>query len=417
VTRRSPLDDRRFRAVLLAIAGVPIAALYVWQNVFLPIVVSGYLGDFTASYMRAAARLSAGQDPYDLCQTMGCLEPTGPQYVTPPPLAWLLQPAVGLDSHLVVIGAVIVLNASLAVFLFFVLRAMRVDDWQLALLLVLVALAFEPVSGNIEEGQVNLILLALSGVWLLGWIADRWWGGVALGVAVALKLIQAPMGLLVLWARRWSMLAAAFVAGLGLWLLAAPQYLLEYLFKVVPAIGAGTGFFENHSPGGTVARFFDSTTFLGATHGAPLAARIITTGIAVAALGVTFWVLRRPRTDGQGRALEAAAVVAVGPLVASYSWGTHLVLLLLPMLVLIAWAVRRRDWIVLGLVAAGWLLIGPGHNRFQALLISGYPNMFVLRLMAEVGVAGITCVWIACLLALRRSANRLDAAREYGADQ
>jgi len=403
--------------VLLAIAGVPIAALYVWQNVFLPIVVSGYLGDFTASYMRAAARLSAGQDPYDLCQTMGCLEPTGPQYVTPPPLAWLLQPAVGLDSHLVVIGAVIVLNASLAVFLFFVLRAMRVDDWQLALLLVLVALAFEPVSGNIEEGQVNLILLALSGVWLLGWIADRWWGGVALGVAVALKLIQAPMGLLVLWARRWSMLAAAFVAGLGLWLLAAPQYLLEYLFKVVPAIGAGTGFFENHSPGGTVARFFDSTTFLGATHGAPLAARIITTGIAVAALGVTFWVLRRPRTDGQGRALEAAAVVAVGPLVASYSWGTHLVLLLLPMLVLIAWAVRRRDWIVLGLVAAGWLLIGPGHNRFQALLISGYPNMFVLRLMAEVGVAGITCVWIACLLALRRSANRLDAAREYGADQ
>ncbi len=403
--------------MLLAIAGVPIAALYVWQNVFLPIVVSGYLGDFTASYMRAAARLSAGQDPYDLCQTMGCLEPTGPQYVTPPPLAWLLQPAVGLDSHLVVIGAVIVLNASLAVFLFFVLRAMRVDDWQLALLLVLVALAFEPVSGNIEEGQVNLILLALSGVWLLGWIADRWWGGVALGVAVALKLIQAPMGLLVLWARRWSMLAAAFVAGLGLWLLAAPQYLLEYLFKVVPAIGAGTGFFENHSPGGTVARFFDSTTFLGATHGAPLAARIITTGIAVAALGVTFWVLRRPRTDGQGRALEAAAVVAVGPLVASYSWGTHLVLLLLPMLVLIAWAVRRRDWIVLGLVAAGWLLIGPGHNRFQALLISGYPNMFVLRLMAEVGVAGITCVWIACLLALRRSANRLDAAREYGADQ
>ena len=403
--------------MLLAIAGVPIAALYVWQNVVLPIVVSGYLGDFTASYMRAAARLSAGQDPYDLCQTMGCLEPTGPQYVTPPPLAWLLQPAVGLDSHLVVIGAVIVLNASLAVFLFFVLRAMRVDDWQLALLLVLVALAFEPVSGNIEEGQVNLILLALSGVWLLGWIADRWWGGVALGVAVALKLIQAPMGLLVLWARRWSMLAAAFVAGLGLWLLAAPQYLLEYLFKVVPAIGAGTGFFENHSPGGTVARFFDSTTFLGATHGAPLAARIITTGIAVAALGVTFWVLRRPRTDGQGRALEAAAVVAVGPLVASYSWGTHLVLLLLPMLVLIAWAVRRRDWIVLGLVAAGWLLIGPGHNRFQALLISGYPNMFVLRLMAEVGVAGITCVWIACLLALRRSANRLDAAREYGADQ
>jgi hypothetical protein len=110
-------------------------------------------------------------------------------------------------------------------------------------------------------------------------------------------------------------------------------------------------------------------------------------------------------------------MVAVTPLVASYSWGTHLVLLLLPMLVLIAWAARRRDWTVIGLVAAGWLLIGPGHNAFQTLLVSGYSNIVVLRLMAEFGVAGITCVWIASLLALRRSANRLDAAREYSPDQ
>src|ERR1700687_2691729 len=249
------------------------------------------------------------------------------------------------------------------------------------------------------------------------WAGSRTGGGEVLGWAVALKLIQAPMGLLVLWSRRWSMLAAALVAGLGLWLVSAPQSLLEYLFKVVPAISAGTGFFENHSPGGTVARLFDPTTFLGATPGAPLPARIITTGIAVAALGVTFWVLRRPRIDRQGRGLEAAAVVAVGPLVASYSWGTHLVLLLLPMLVLMAWAIRRRGWVVLGLVAAGWLLIGPGHNRFQALLVSGYSNMVVLRLMAEFGVVGITCVWIACLLALRRSANSLDAANKKGTEE
>ena len=95
-------------------------------------------------------------------------------------------------------------------------------------------------------------------------------------------------------------------------------------------------------------------------------------------------------------------MVAVGPLVASYSWGTHLVLLLVPMLVLIAWAVRRRDWLVLGLVALGWALIGPGHNWFQVLLVSGYSNMTVLRLMAEFGVVGITAIWVASLVALRR---------------
>jgi hypothetical protein len=127
--------------------------------------------------------------------------------------------------------------------------------------------------------------------------------------------------------------------------------------------------------------------------------------------------LWRPRADRSSRALEAAAVVAVGPLVASYSWGTHLVLLLLPMLVLIAWAVRRRDWTVLCLVALGWALIGPGHNWFQVLLVSGYSNMTVLRLMAEFGVVGITAIWIASLVALRRdrSAHGLDAAHQNGA--
>jgi hypothetical protein len=395
--------------VLLSIAGIPILLLYIWQSIVVPIAFGGYLGDFKESYLRAAAQLVAGRDPYDLCQTLGCLEPTGPQYVTPPPVAWLLQPLAGLDSHLVAAGTVLFLNASLLIFLFCMLRALRVVDWQMRALLVLVAIAFEPVNGNIVEGQINLVLLALSGIWLLGWIADRWWGGAALGLAVALKLIQAPMGLLLLWARRWSMLGAAVAAGLAISVLAAPQYLLEYLFKVLPAISQGTGFYENHSPGGTIARLFDPTTFLGPTRGAPLPARIITLAIAIAALAVTFWVLRRPRADWSGRALEAAAATAMGPLVASYSWGTHLVLLLLPMLVLVEWGARRRDWTVLGLVAAGWLLIGPGHNWFQTLLVNGYSNLLVLRLMAEFGVVGITSVWVASLVATRR--QRTDLMR------
>jgi hypothetical protein len=337
---------------------------------------------------------------------MGCLEPTGPQYVMPPPLAWLLQPLISVDSHVITVGAILVLNASLLVFIFCALRALKVDDWQLAALLVVVAISFEPVIGNIDEGQVNLVLLALSGVWLWGWVAGRWWGGAAIGVATAMKIIQAPVGLLILWSRRWSMLAAAVAAGLGLWLLAAPQYLLEYLFSVLPAVSAGTGQFENHSPGGTITRLFDPDTFLGITRGSPPAARVITLLIAVAALAITFLVLRSPAADSTGRALEAAAVVAVTPIVTSYSWGTHLVLLLLPILVLVAWGVRRRDWLVLAIVAAGYLLIGPGHNRFQSLLVNGYSNFFVLRLMAELGVLGVLAIWTASLLAVRRERSR-----------
>jgi len=402
----STLDNRTFRSLLLLLAGVPIGMVYLWQALIQPLAFGAYLGDFQESYMRAARRLAQGSDPYDLCRTMGCLEPTGPQYVMPPPLAWLLQPLIGVDSHVITVAAILVLNTSLFVFVLCVLRALHVRDWQLAALLLLVAISFEPVIGNIEEGQVNLVLLALSGVWLWGWVAGRWWGGAALGLAVAVKMIQAPVGLLILWGRRWSMLAAAVVAGLGLWLLASPQYLFEYLFSVLPSVSAGTGLFENHSPGGTVTRLFAPDTFLGVARGSPPAARAITLLIALLALVITFAVLRTPAASTTGRALEAAAVVAVTPIVTSYSWGTHLVLLLVPILVVVAWGVRRRDWTVLGIVAAGYLLIGPGHNRMQTLLVSGYSDVLVLRLLAELGVLGVLAIWLASLLALRRERSR-----------
>ena len=421
MTRRSPLEDRRFRALLLALSGVPIAVLYVWRTLILPAVEGSLPQDFSTNYMAAAAKIAAGRDPYDLCLIEGCpqqgqavtlLPLAGVQYVTPPPVAWMLQPLLGADARVQLAVLIAVLQLSLVIFLVATLRAANVRDWQLAALLVLVTIGFEPVTGNFDEGQINLVLLAWSGVWLLGWVeGDRWWGGAAIGAAVAIKLLQAPLGLLLLWGRRWRMLAGAALAGAGLWLIAVPQYLAEYLTKVAPVLAAGTGLFENHSPGGTVARLLDPRTFLGVVGQTPPAARLITVAIAIVALSVTFWVLGRARTDRSGRALEAAALVAVGPLVASYSWGTHLVLLLLPMLVLVDWAVRRRDWPVLGLVAAGWLLIGPGHNWFQTLLVSGYSNIVVLRLMAEFGVAGIAAIWIASLVAVRRESQRTDLIR------
>ncbi len=406
------LRNRRFRTVLLAISGVPVTLLYAWHALISPIFLGGYLGDFQESYLRAATRIASGQNPYDLCATMGCLEPTGPQYVMPAVLAWMLQPLIGVNGHAITVGAVLVMNLSLLVFLWLTLRALKVGDWQLAALLVITALAFEPVAGNIAEGQVNLVLLGLSGVWFAAWMdRGQWWGGAALGAAIAIKLIQGPVALLVLWARRWAMFAGAAATGLVLWLVGAPQYLFEYLFKVLPAVSAGTGFFENHSPGGTLTRLFDPNTFV-VVRGSPTPARVLTTLLAVAVLVSTFAAIRSSRNH----ALDAAAIVAATPLIASYSWGTDLVLLLLPMSVLIAWAVPRQDWLALSLVAASWILIGPVHKLLQLLLVSGYPNVVVLRILAEAGVVGIAALWIATLIAVRRSAHRLDAAHEDGAE-
>lgn len=396
------LDSRTFRRVLLGLVGIPVAILYAWRVLIQPVAFGAYLGDFQESYMRAAGRLAANLDPYDLCARMGCQEPTGPQYVMPPLLAWLLQPLVGVDGHVVAAAVVVALNLSLAIFLVCAIRALDVRDRELAVLLVITALSFGPVIGNIDEGQVNLVLLALSGLWLVTWISGGWWGGVPLALGVALKLIQAPTGLLVLWGRRWSMLVATGVTGVALSLLAAPQYLFEYLFKVLPVVSGGTGIFENHSPGGTITRLIEPATFFGAERGSPPAARAITVAVALAVLLITFAVLRRPARDRTGRSLEAAVIVAAGPMVATYSWGSHLVLLLLPILVLVAWGVRHRDWTVLALVAASSLLMGPAEQRLQTLLVSGYSNVVVLRVLGEMGLAGVIAVWVACLLAVRR---------------
>lgn len=402
--------------------------LYLWRTLVLPLLLGVVPGDFKENYMAAAAKIAAGRDPYDLCVIQGCtnsssihvpLPLAGAQYVTPPPVAWMLQPLVHASALTQLVVVLVVLQVSLGVFLWATLRALGVKGWQMAVLLVLVAIAFEPVAANFDEGQVNITLLGLSGVWLLGWVqGDRWWAGAALGASVALKLLQAPLGLLVIWGRRWRMLAGAMAAGLALWLVAVPQYLPEFLFKVAPVLTAGTGLFENHSPGGTVMRLFDPATFLGAARDTPAGARVITLLISLAVLAATFWVIRRPATSPRARALEASAMVAAGPLIASYSWGTHLVLLLLPMLVLLRWAILRRDWPVIGLVSSGWLLLGPAHHWFQTLLVSGYSDLLVLRLMAEFGVVGITAIWVASLLAVarQRSADRADAAHEDRAD-
>lgn len=395
------LKNRRFRTLLLVWAGVPITALYIWQAMVQPLLLGAYQGDFQESYMRAASRIAASLDPYDLCKTMGCLEPTGPQYVMPPLLAWLLQPAVGIHSHAIGIAVIVVLNVAFVIFLACTLRALKIADWQLGALLVLIALTFG-MTGNIEEGQVNPILLALSGVWLWAWVDGRWWGGVALGATVALKLIQAPVALLLLVARRWSMLAAAIMTGLALWLVAAPQYLFEYLFKVLPQVSGGTGLYENQSPGGTITRLFEPSTFFGGVYGSPPAAKVITAVIALLVLAVTLWVVHPAAPGASARSLEAAAIVAATPLITTYSWGTHLVLLLLPMLVVVAWAVRRQEWRVLALLALGYALVNFGHHLLQMLLVTGYSNVLVLRIIAESGVLGLLLIWLSALGAVRR---------------
>jgi len=266
---------------------------------------------------------------------------------------------------------------------------------------VLAAISFTPLTSEVLSRNLQVLLLTLSAVWFAGWLAgDRWWAGVALGAGIALKLAQAPSLLVSAWfRRRWTTLAAVAAIAV-LWAVGAPQYLVEYLFKVVPGLNQGTGFPMDIAPTGAVARLLHPGSIYGYGTGIDLTVRIFGYAIAAVVIGLTALVLRAPRADREGRALEAALVVAATPLILAVVRPGHLLLLLLPMAVLGTAALRQAN-IGLGVaVAMSWLLMGPVYLWMSNWLAEGVGAQF-LRAGEETALLGAVILWLAALQALR----------------
>lgn len=134
--------------------------------------------------MRAAPRIASGANPFALTGSLH-LTVAGPQYVTPLPVAWMLQPLLHASALVRLLVVLAVLQMSVVVFLATVFRALGLKGWQTPLLFTLVVIAFEPTMANIDEGQINLVLLGLSG-------SGSWPGCGATGGGVA-----SP------WGQRW----------------------------------------------------------------------------------------------------------------------------------------------------------------------------------------------------------------------
>jgi hypothetical protein len=406
------LANRRFRLLLLTLAGIPILVQYLQQTLIDPLLNAGYRpGDFDV-YLRAAETLSRGGDPYVAFFAAAVPDPTLNQaYIYPPLLAWLLQPLLALPHHLAVALGVLIGQGCLVAFLAATWRALGTVGLERKALMVTLVIAFYPVRLNLDGAQVNLWLLALSGVWLLAWVrGDRWWGGAALGLGIAVKFLQLPSLLLLGWGRRWRALAAALIVVTVLWAVASPQFLGEYWLKVFPQLGAGTGFRENLTPTGTLYRILSPASFYGPAPVAAMPVRLGALALAVAAGLLTIAELRRRRGSGGQRGLEAAAVVAVSPLIATLAWPSHLVLLLLPILVLVSEGLDRRNQRLLGLVFTGWLLLGPVHTTLLTAIAAGVANDLLLHVWDEASVAGVALLWLASLYALRGGAGREASA-------
>lgn len=393
------LADRRFRTILLLIAGIPIVLAYLWFG-FLHPLFSYDQTDFVRTYLAGARMVGAGKDPY-LCNVGSC--GGYPHYLIfyPPFVLWAMSPLVGLDPAVTAGVALLLLTVLLLGFVWLVLRALGVRDWQFSALALLGTISFAPTLTEIQNRNLQIAVLALSGVFLLAYCrGDRWWGGAALGLALAIKIIQAPLLLLALWGRRfWTILAAVLTVAV-LWLIGAPQYLLEYLLKVAPAQAQGSDEIMNSAPYGTINLLFHPDSLYNSRLGGGPLVLGLSVAFALAVLVVTAWRLRAARRDPNGRALEVAAAVAASPLLVTLFYAGQFVLLLLPMIVLTDFGLRTRSRGMVAAVGASWLLLGPSFLAFTNALAAGRGFALLFLVWANSPVVGTVVLWLASLKAL-----------------
>jgi hypothetical protein len=403
------LASRRFRAALLVLAGVPIGLAYIWYGIVWPLI-SDQTNDFRQVYMAGATALAAGKDPYQ-CATgvcaghlqgyLGAWGSAYPPFYPPFPL-WLLEPFTSFDPRVVDGAALLAATALLAFFIWIVLRALQVRDWQFAALAVLLSISFAPTLTEIQNRNFQILVLALSGLVLAAWLSgDRRWGGAALGFGLAIKLVQAPLLLLSLWGRRRWTVAAALATWAVLWAIGAPRYLPEYLFQVLPAVGKGTGEEMNVAPMAALARLLHPGSLYKQGTGVDSVVLALTVLAAVAVVIVTLRRLGAPRTDRGGRALEMAAAFAASPLLLTVVWAGQLVLLLVPIIVLLDFGLRRGSRGLVVAVAIAWFLIGPVYLAFTNAFAAGFGFPLLFDVWSNSAMAGVVVLWLASLHALR----------------
>jgi hypothetical protein len=405
--RPSALANRRFRWLVLLLAGIPLAASYGWWTALGPLLLRPSFGDEDFVFAAATA-IRSGGDPY--AWIAGGYTYGKPVYIYPPLWAWLQQPLVPLGTEGASLALLGILQLGVVLFLFLLYRALRPVDPQEVVLGSLLTISFVPIVANLWSDQVNLVVLALSGLLLSAYLrGDGWWGGAAYGVAMALKPLQPGLGLLLAWGRRTRMLIAVVIAGLVASLVPGPHLLNLYLTRVFGSAAAATGFRDNAAPAGFLERLFHPATFYDGSAPADLRVRVLYGVAVLAVIGVTWWRLgRRPRVRPLGRALEVGAAVAASPLLLSIAHTFHLVLLLLPILVLLHAGFARSDRLALAAAVGGWLLVGPVHAAMLSLISSGFGNDLVLRVWNESQLVGIVVLWLGCLYGLRERGSELD---------
>jgi alpha-1,2-mannosyltransferase len=407
------LYEPRFQLVIASALLAALAAYYaVWSIAnWVSLDAAALRFDFQ-SYFTGAQAAAHGADVYAEFKRTWGTEAWTVAYIYPPFFALLLAPLTGLG--LVTAGRVwlIAVHAAFLGSLWLLLRINPELPATGRRLFLAAALAFMPVYVGVKFQQVATL-------WLLLLTAATWAAlrrrparaGLFLALAASLKVI--PVLCIPLFARlgRWrtALSATALLIGITAVSLAAAPGSWQFFTVVLPRIGAGNSNWDNASIDGLVSRLvaLDPRALGPAT--ASIAEALVALA-AIAILGITLW-RARPGGDPSWRLrLGMAATVVALLMVSSVTWQHHLVTLLLPLAIAMAWIAARRPrpgyaWTLALGYALCWsdrrILPLPAdqvvHSAGQAALVLA---------ATSIKLAGLVLLW-SLLLAMLRAEARL----------
>lgn len=399
------LYEPRFQERVLLLLVFVVGAYYVlWSIVQWTTLTPASLRFDFVNYFGGAQAAWHGQDIYaDFKRSWGG-EAWVVAYIYPPFFAELLAPLTPLGLVAAARIWLLAVQAAFIAALWLVLRINPELSRAGRRLFLVAALGFMPVYLNLKFQQVAT-------VWLLLLTASLWaalrrrdgTSGVLIALAASLKV--SPVFFLALVARldRWriaSIGSVALVALTVLTVIAAPGS-WQFFTVVLPRIGLGTANWDNGSINGLVSRVVELS---GSGSATTSIAKAVIALVTVLVIGFTLWQARG--SNAWTLRLSFAALTTALLIVSSVTWQHHLVTLLLPIAIAMAWIAARRPgarygWLLFAAYALCWMDRRAFPLPADLQVHSAAQGALVLA-GTSVKLAGLVMIWSLLLVMLRR---------------
>ncbi len=346
------------------------------------------MGDFGA-YYRAAADLNRGLDPY-LRYNHQIPFSLSVGFIYPPFLARVLQPLALMSVAHANVVALSFFQLCVLASVLLTWHLLNLRSWTARLFVLDAFLLSSGLVGNLQVGNLNVLLMPLSLAWVLLYTRRSAWAWALIGLDVGLKLQQAPLFALALFRRDWRGLSLGLATLAVTVVIGGVALTVEFFTTTLPRltntvpIGA-----QNTSLLADLERLLHPGADNLAYDPTYPEARFVLIALILVVLVFTTRALHRL----QDRKLEALIALAAVPLLSNYLGAPHLLLLLPVGLLLAAYALRFGAQLLLALLIVSVFFVAD-YSLFYTLATS--LNYFVARaVFYEVGPGlAALCIWL-----------------------